>query len=158
MARVEPVAIELGRATQLVSGGDATILAYGATAAAALDAVEILKAEGIDAALVNARFAKPADEEMILEAARRGPIVTVEEHAAVGGFGSAVLEVLAQGGVAARVVRLAVPDRFVEHGVRARLLASISLDAAGIADAVRDVVLGTRGLPKAHRAAGEAVK
>ncbi|MCD6405931.1 MAG: 1-deoxy-D-xylulose-5-phosphate synthase [Planctomycetes bacterium] len=158
VARVEPVAIELGRATQLVSGGDATILAYGATAAAALDAVEILKAEGIDAALVNARFAKPADEEMILEAARRGPIVTVEEHAAVGGFGSAVLEVLAQGGVAARVVRLAVPDRFVEHGVRARLLASISLDAAGIADAVRDVVLGTRGLPKAHRAAGEAVK
>ncbi len=157
LAGVEPIAIELGRATQLVPGGDATILAYGATVAAALDATKVLQAEGINAALVNARFAKPLDEELILEAARKGPIVTVEEHAAVGGFGAAVLEVLADRHAAARVVRLAVPDRFIVHGVRARLLASLSLDAAGIADAVRDA-LETRGLSQAHPAAGEAVR
>jgi len=143
VAGVEPAPVELGRSAFLRDGADATVFAYGVTAAAALDSAALVEHDGVSVAVVNARFAKPLDEGMILAAAARGPIVTVEEHALAGGFGSAVLELLAERGVAARVVRLGVPDRFIEHGARARLLASLSLDAAGIAAAVKSALVGS---------------
>jgi len=154
-AALEP--IRLGGSVSLRDGADATILAYGVTAAAALDAAEMLSREGMEVAVVNARFAKPLDSEAILAAARRGPLVTAEEHSLVGGFGSAVLELLADAGIETRVVRAGIPDRFVEHGARARLLASVSLNAAGLADAVRNAL----GIPpdrKGSRPAAETVK
>jgi len=136
--------VVIGKSAKLRAGGDATILAYGVTAATALDAAEALGEEGIEAAVINARFAKPLDGEAIVEAARRGPIVTVEEHALAGGFGSAVLEFLSREGVCGQVSSLGIPDRFVEHGARARLLASLSLDGPGIASAVRDALARAR--------------
>ncbi len=134
--------VELGRSVTLREGRDATILAYGVTAAAALDAAAMLSRDGIEAAVVDARFAKPLDTEAILAAAARGPIVTAEEHALAGGFGSAVLECLADSGVVAHVARLGIPDRFIEHGARGRLLAAAGLDAAGMAAAVKRALEG----------------
>jgi 1-deoxy-D-xylulose-5-phosphate synthase len=88
--------------------------------------------------VLNARFAKPLDEERILALARRArAVVTVEEHAGMGGFGGAVLELLAARGVCVPVRVLAVPDHFVEHGAPERQRAELGLDAAGIARAVR---------------------
>ena len=144
VAGVETAPLELGRAAVLREGADATILAYGTTVGAALDSAEILSSEGIAAAVVNARFAKPLDADAILAAARRGPIVTAEEHALAGGFGSGVLELLSSKGVPAGVIRLGIADQFIEHGARPRLLASQSLDAAGIAAAVRRAVSAER--------------
>jgi len=146
--------VELGASVVLRDGSDATILAYGVTCAAAMEAAEMLEADGLDVAVVNARFAKPLDEEAILEAARRGPIVTAEEHSLVGGFGSAVVELLSDRGVEASVTRLGIPDRFMEHGARPRLLAGISLNAAGMADAVRALLEAKR--PSRAAASGEA--
>lgn len=150
-AGVAPEPIALGRAAVLREGADATVLAYGVTAASALEAALVLEGEGISVAVVNARFAKPLDEEAVLAAAGRGPIITTEEHALAGGFGSAVLEFLARSGVAARVTCLGAPDRFVEHGKRARLLSSLALDAAGIARAVRAAANGAAHGRKAGR-------
>jgi 1-deoxy-D-xylulose-5-phosphate synthase len=137
---VTPRPIELGRSATLREGPDATILAYGVTVAAALEAARLLERDGTSVTVVNARFAKPLDEDAILAAARRGPIVTAEEHALAGGFGSAVLELLSRAGALVRVKCLGVPDRFVEHGKRQRLLSSLSLDAPGIAAAVKSVL------------------
>lgn len=148
-------AIQLGKSAVLRRGDDATIIAYGVTAAAALEAAETLAEEGIEMTVLDARFAKPLDEEEILAAAVRGPIVTTEEHSLTGGFGSAVLEFLAESGAAVHVVRLGIPDRFVEHGARSRLLASASLDASGLAEAARSA-LGRKAV--AGRAAGEGVR
>jgi 1-deoxy-D-xylulose-5-phosphate synthase len=144
VAGVAPAPVEIGKSALLREGRDATILAYGVTAAAALDAAEALHEEGIEVTVINARFAKPLDGEAILAAARRGPIVTVEEHVLAGGFGSAVLELLSREGVCGQVSSLGIPDRFVEHGARARLLASLSLDAPGIASAVKDALRQAR--------------
>jgi len=86
--------------------------------------------------VVDARFAKPLDAELLAQVARRcGAIVTVEDHALAGGFGSAVLEALAQAAPGALVHRLGVPDRFVEHGDVAEQWRAAGIDAAGIAAA-----------------------
>ena len=98
-----------------------------------------LREEGFDAGVINARFVKPLDREMILKAVENLPVVvTVEEGTLEGGFGSAVLEAVNAAGLDARnVVRLGLPDRFVEHGERGELLAEYGLDATGIAAALR---------------------
>jgi len=145
--------VEMGRSIMLREGTDATIIAYGVTASAALDAAATLAFDGIETAVVDARFAKPIDADMVLAAAERGPIITAEEHALAGGFGSAVLELLADRGIQAQITRLGIPDRFVEHGARPRLLASASLDAAGMAAAVKSAVGSRRGAPRAAREA-----
>jgi 1-deoxy-D-xylulose-5-phosphate synthase len=98
-----------------------------------LEASERLLKRGISAGVVNARFVKPIDEEMITaEAVRTGRILTVEEGSLQGGFGSAVLEVLESRGVHAVVKRQGIPDSFVEHGTQAELLSELGLDAEGI--------------------------
>jgi 1-deoxy-D-xylulose-5-phosphate synthase len=102
----------------------------------ALDAAEILAASGISAGVINARFAKPLDEELILEAAGKyRALVTVEEAYLAGGFGSAILELLESKGLSdsVSIVRLGVPDEIVPHGDPKRLLARYGLDAEGIA-------------------------
>ena len=101
---------------------------------AALAAADRLAREaGIDAAVINARFVNPLDEELILQWARRcGRLLTVEESILAGGFGSAVLELLAERGLALPVSRLGIDDRFVEQGPRELLLSLYGLDAEGI--------------------------
>ncbi len=137
--------IPLGSAEVLAEGADVAILALGAMVYPALEAAERLKEAGIDASLVDARFAKPLDEECIVEVAQRiGKMVTVEENALQGGFGSAVLELLEARGVKCEVKRIGVPDRFVEHGTQAELRALLGLDSAGIEKAVRLITEGAK--------------
>jgi 1-deoxy-D-xylulose-5-phosphate synthase len=131
-------ALPIGVAELLRDGDDAALLVYGTLAHDALEAAAELASDGISTAVLNARFAKPLDEERILALARRArAVVTVEEHAGMGGFGGAVLELLAARGVCVPVRVLAVPDHFVEHGAPERQRAELGLDAAGIARAVR---------------------
>jgi len=126
--------IEPGKAEVLREGGALALVAYGAMVAPALQAARRLAEEGLEATVVNARFAKPLDADLLAGLAARLPLlVTVEDHALAGGFGSAVLEVLAARGLGACVERLGVPDRFLEHGPRPALLADLGLTPDGIA-------------------------
>ncbi len=138
----EPEALEVGRAEVMREGEDAAIIAVGTMAHRALAAAEALADEGIQAAVVNARFIKPLDEELIRELAERtGRLVTVEEGVLAGGFGAAVVELLADAGLCeTRVTRLGIGDEFVPAGDREILLGEWSLTAEGIADAVRGLV------------------
>jgi len=138
---VEP--LSMGRAEVLRSGRDILILAVGSTVYPAISAAETLAAEGLDAGVVNARFVKPLDEELLLDLAEdTGRILCVEENNIVGGFGSAVAELLGEkkGFGGTRIKRLGIPDVFVEHGTQEELRASLGLDAAGIARAARALV------------------
>ncbi len=137
----------LGKCRVLREGPDATILAYGALVAHALAAARRLEAEDLFVGVVNARFAKPIDENMVVTAITRGtPVITLEEHSISGGFGSAVLETANRLGLPTDgVIRLGMaPDRFYEHGSRADQLAEAGLDAASVAAAVRRAILVSR--------------
>ncbi len=128
--------IELGKMEIVRRGNDGAILAYGHMVKEALDAAELLAARGVEIEVVNARFAKPLDQIGIIAlAGRHDRIITLEDHAIMGGFGSAVLELCAaHGPLRAQVRLLGVPDRFVEHGNKALLMKDIGLDPAAIAD------------------------
>lgn len=113
--RIEP--LQLGQAELLRSGGDIAILAVGNMVKVALEAADLLAAEKIQATVVDARFVKPLDEEMVVKLATQTPcLLTLEENAVLGGFGSAVLEVMAKQQVQTPVRCLGIPDSFVEHG------------------------------------------
>ncbi len=126
--------IPLGKAELLREGQDLLILAVGASVYPALSAAEDLQKQGFSATVVNARFIKPLDENLILTlAASHGRVLTVEENVAAGGFGSAVLELLADRGLFGLAVkRLGIPDTFVEHGSQDVLRQKYGLDADGI--------------------------
>jgi 1-deoxy-D-xylulose-5-phosphate synthase len=134
----EPLA--LGTGELLRDGEDVAIVAVGSMVAPALEAAAALESEDISAAVVDARFVKPLDAKLILDVSTRcGAVVTVEENAVEGGFGSAVLELLQEQGLTVPVRLLGIPDRFIEHGPRATLLETNGLSAAGIAEAARDM-------------------
>ncbi|MGA2286234.1 MAG: transketolase C-terminal domain-containing protein, partial [Dehalococcoidia bacterium] len=126
--------LPVGVSELLRSGSDLTIATVGPTAWAALAAAAELAKGGIECAVVNARFVKPLDKETILTlASRSGRLVTIEENALAGGFGSAVLEAIEQMGLTSlRVERIGLPDRFIEHGPQELFRAMFDLDAAGI--------------------------
>lgn len=132
------IELPIGKGELLETGDDVAIIAIGATVYPALQAATTLQNRGIRATVVNARFVKPLDRELILEVVRRtGNLVTVEENALQGGFGSAVLELLsAEGLFDIRVKRIGIPDRFVEHGSQAQLRKDLGIDAEGIAATV----------------------
>jgi len=130
----EMVSLPIGKALVVRTGKRIAILAFGAMLKPALDA-----GEALDATVVNMRFVKPLDVELVRRIAEQHElIVTVEEHQIMGGAGSAVCEALA--GSRTRVLLLGLPDRFVDHGDPGRLLASVGLDAAGIQKSVSDVM------------------
>jgi 1-deoxy-D-xylulose-5-phosphate synthase len=133
--------IELGRGEVIDWGHDGMIVACGTLLKNCLAAAERLREEGFDVGVINARFVKPLDTDTILRAVGTSPfVVTVEEAALAGGFGSAVVEAAADAGLnAAHVRRLGIPDRFIEHAERGELLADLGLDAAGIAAACREM-------------------
>ena len=124
-----------GRGELLRSGKDITILAIGSTVAPSIKAAEHLASQGIDASVVNTRFVKPLDTELILEAINCSQkIITVEENVLSGGFGAAVLELLQKSGISdIEVARLGIPDEFVTHGKQSLLRSIYHLDAQGIA-------------------------
>ena len=126
-------ALPIGRGEVRRSGKKIAILAFGSMLAPSLAA-----AEQLDATVVNMRFVKPLDSELVLRMAREHSLlVTVEENTIQGGAGSAVAECLAQHGVVVPLLLLGLPDRFIEHGDPARMLADCGLDAAGIAASIR---------------------
>jgi 1-deoxy-D-xylulose-5-phosphate synthase len=131
-----PKQIEIGKAEILKdSDGEVAILAYGSRVYPAIEAAKVLERDGIGTTVINARFVKPLDSGLIIALAReKRLIVTVEDAYLAGGFGSAVLELLEENGLAdkVRVVRLGVPDRIVTHGDPNLLLAKYGLDADGI--------------------------
>jgi len=131
--------IELGKSEQLREGYDGTIIACGTTLQAALDAAETLATEGVNCRVVNARFVKPIDTEMIRSAIEdTGFVVTVEEAMLMGGFGSALLEAANEMGLDTRkVTRIGIPDEYVQHQSRPEVLEAMKLDAAGIAEVCR---------------------
>lgn len=135
--------IPFGSSELLRQGRDAVILATGTMVTPALEAAAGLERTGIRAGVVNCRFIKPLDEALILkEAARAGAVITVEEHALAGGFGSAVAELLADRKISVPIRRLGVPDEFIEHGTQHEQRLMLGLTSAGIEAAVRAMVAG----------------
>jgi 1-deoxy-D-xylulose-5-phosphate synthase len=134
--------LSIGKGEVLQDGDDVVIIAIGNMVKPAQVAGERLTAGGISAAVVNARFVKPLDEELILRLAKKtGRVVTVEEHALQGGFGSAVLECIEDNRLSAvKILRIGLPDRFIEHGPQAVLRQKYGLDTDGIFASVRDFV------------------
>ncbi len=133
--------IPIGNGEKVREGKDVAILAIGTMVAPALEAAQELASKGIEATVVNARFAKPLDSELIIDLARRTKrLVTVEENALNGGFGNSVIELLQQSGVSdVPVKNIGIPDEFVEQGAQATLRSKYSLDAAGIAKQVLEL-------------------
>jgi 1-deoxy-D-xylulose-5-phosphate synthase len=112
-----PQILPVGKAEVLADGSDVAILGLGHMMPLAMELAARLEGEGYSAALVNPRFIKPVDREMIVSYAERvAAFVTFEDHVKMGGFGSAVLEVLEEIGSKVPVVRVAWPDQFIEHG------------------------------------------
>jgi len=130
-----PTKLDIGKGEVIREGDDIALIAYGSMVQPALEATDRIKKDGIDATVVNARYVKPLDAELILDIARTHRlIVTVEEAYLAGGFGSAVMELLEANGLQdqVKVVRMGVPDRIVTHGDAKLLLAKYGLDADGI--------------------------
>jgi len=129
--------LRLGRAEVLTEGKDIAILAIGNTVYPALEAQAGLQKRGIQATVVNARFVKPLDRQLIIQLAKEtGHLLTVEENMLQGGFGSAVLELLdTEGLTGVRTKRLGIPDVFIEHGSPQILRRKYHLDAPGITQA-----------------------
>jgi 1-deoxy-D-xylulose-5-phosphate synthase len=134
--------IPIGKGEILREGQDVAILAIGTTVTPALEAARRLAGEGIEATVVNARFAKPLDTELIIELASDiKRLVTVEENTLSGGFGSSVIELLQQSGAGdTQVKTIGIPDEFVEQGSQAQLRAKYGLNAEGIARKARELI------------------
>jgi 1-deoxy-D-xylulose-5-phosphate synthase len=148
--------LELGQAEIFEWGPDGALIAYGSLFTNCVKAAEKLrKDEGLELTVINARFAKPIDRPTILRALEQLPfVITVEEGTLEGGFGSAVLEAANGAGVDTRnLIRLGLPDRFIEHAERNELLADLGLDVNGICKAV---LSASRG--ESHRKNGEMAK
>jgi len=125
--------LPFGKGEMRRTGKRIAILAFGTLLYPALQA-----AQNLDATVVNMRWAKPLDVELLLQvAAGHEALVTVEEGAVMGGAGSAVLEALAAAGMAKPLLQLGLPDQFIEHGDPVKLLALQGLDAEGMEAAVR---------------------
>jgi 1-deoxy-D-xylulose-5-phosphate synthase len=126
--------IPIGKGEIVRHGGDVVILAIGATVAPALEAAQELASNGIEATVVNARFAKPLDAKLIIDLASNiKRLVTVEENTLSGGFGNSVVDLLQSSGVSdIRVKNIGIPDEFVEQGSQPQLRAKYGLDAKGI--------------------------
>ncbi len=143
--------IDIGKGELLRKGEDILILAIGSTVYRSLQAAKRLETAGIRTAVINSRFLKPLDGNLICDWAKRiGKVLTVEENALLGGFGSAVLELLQEQGLfSIQVKRLGIPDLFVEHGPQTLLRAKYGIDENGIFSAVKEMV-GKEGSPSIH--------
>jgi 1-deoxy-D-xylulose-5-phosphate synthase len=133
------VAVELGQAEVYEWGEDGVLIVCGSLFPTCVKAAAALREEGFNIGVINARFVKPLDRATLLRAIEEMPlVVTVEEGTLEGGFGSAVLEAANAAGLdTSRVVRLGLPDRFIEHGERGELLADLGLDVSGLCATLR---------------------
>ena len=134
--------LELGQAEIHKWGSDGILIAYGSLFPTCVKTAQRLRQEGLDIGVINARFVKPLDRQTLLRAVEELPLViTVEEGTLEGGFGSALLEAANTAGLnTSHITRLGIPDRFIEHGERAELLADLGLNVDGICQAVRSAL------------------
>jgi 1-deoxy-D-xylulose-5-phosphate synthase len=140
-----PSPVPIGKGEKLRDGSDGVIFAIGTCAAPALQAAQMLADEGLSLAVVDPRFLKPLDRDLLIaETTRTGLVITVEENVLQGGFGSAVMELLAQEEIFPRIACIGLPDFFVEQGSQEQLQARYGLDAVGIAGRIRKVLGGAR--------------
>lgn len=136
--------VEKGKGELLSMGDDAAIIAVGSMVQEAIKAKDELLQEKINCTLINARFIKPLDANLILNAARKAKfIVTVEEGVLAGGFGSAVLELLNDNHIYMPVVRLGIKDKFIEQGTRQEILDECGLNSKSIVSAVKNFINGS---------------
>lgn len=137
--------IPIGTWEILREGTDAAIITFGTTIPMALKAAKMLERKGIFVKVVNARFIKPMDERLLTEILEENlPILTVEEAVLLGGFGSAVLEFAHDKGYDAKIERMGIPDRFIEHGSVKELLKEIGLTAEEIVNSIIKMVTANR--------------
>ncbi|MEW6245342.1 MAG: 1-deoxy-D-xylulose-5-phosphate synthase [Nitrospirota bacterium] len=143
----EPAALPIGKGELLRDGTDVAIVAIGVTVWQAVQAAERLEREGVSAAVVNARFVKPLDKDLIVGVAKRVCyLVTVEEGCKMGGFGSAVLEALSDEGLAhLRTKLIGLPDWYIEQGPQDLLREKYGLTAEGIYQSVKELMTQTSG-------------
>lgn len=134
-------ALPIGKGRKLRDGKDVAILSLGHIGNLAVTAINKLEQEGLSVAHYDMRFVKPLDEEMLHEVfSTHSKVITIEDGCIQGGFGSAVLEFMADNGYASRLQRLGIPDSYVEHGTQQELWAECGYDEAGIMKAVRAMV------------------
>src|SRR6056297_689384 len=127
-------AVDIGKAKVVRTGDDLLIIGIGRCVNDAMDAAEQLSAQGIESTVVNARFVKPLDADLILDLAEKiKNVVTIEEHVLAGGFGSAILELICDNGLSGcRVKRVGINDVFVEHGSQNELRKDYGIDASAV--------------------------
>jgi 1-deoxy-D-xylulose-5-phosphate synthase len=139
--RVEMQALTPGKGRRLSEGKEIAILSLGHPGNFAAEAVAMLASEGISAAHYDLRYLKPLDSEILQEVCTRFKrVITVEDGAVAGGFGSAVIEWVQNQGYNVQVVRLGVPDRFIGQGSLKELYHECGFDAEGIARAAKDLL------------------
>ncbi|MEI6513058.1 MAG: 1-deoxy-D-xylulose-5-phosphate synthase [bacterium] len=140
--------IQLGKSELMRDGDDLAILAIGSMVTPAWEAANSLSSKGISAAVLNARFAKPLDEKLILQLARRiKHLIIIEENVATGGFGQSVISLLMREGLNDIAIKhLSIPDQFVEHGSISQLRADCGLNTEGIIRAACDLILNQAGV------------
>ena len=141
-----PERIPIGTGEILREGERVAILGYGTGVGKALGAADILAEGGLDVTVADARFAKPLDTGLLAQlAAEHDLLVTVEEGVLSGGFGSGVWEALSEGGLAPRVLRVGLPDRYVTHGAPKLLHEEVGFTAERIAERIEAAVMDPRG-------------
>jgi 1-deoxy-D-xylulose-5-phosphate synthase len=142
-----PQPIEIGAGEILREGERVALLGYGTGVRKALEAADILRDRGIDATVADARFAKPIDAGLVAQlAAEHELLVTVEEGVLAGGFGSAVWETLSDAGLAARILRVGLPDRYVTHGAPKLLHEEVGYTGQRIAERIESAVAQRSGV------------
>jgi 1-deoxy-D-xylulose-5-phosphate synthase len=155
LERVEPIVLPIGRGEVLREGRDVLFVGFGPIVSRAVEAADTLETEGWSIGVINARFAKPLDRQLILDQARgKRLVVTFEESVQTGGFGSAVLAVLEDARMSDPAYRevpvriIGIPgDRFVDHGAVGDLRRTLRLDAQGLTEQVREALDTLRAQP-----------
>lgn len=144
----EVAPIEYGKSEVFRWGEDGMFVAFGALFPTCVAAAERLAKDGLDIGVINARFLRPLDTEVIFKAIHEtNYVVTVEENTLCGGFGSTLLEAANQAGLeTSKIKRLGIPDQFIEHGERSELLADLGLDVAGLMATVHQLAARVRQL------------
>jgi 1-deoxy-D-xylulose-5-phosphate synthase len=138
----DPVALPIGTGELLREGERVAIVGYGSGVQQALGAAELLAEGGLEVTVADARFAKPLDVGLLAQlAAEHDLLVTVEEGVLAGGFGTAVWEALSDGGLAPRILRVGLPDRYVTHGAPKLLHAEVGFTPERIAERIQAAVL-----------------
>jgi 1-deoxy-D-xylulose-5-phosphate synthase len=152
----DPEPLEIGKGEVIIKGSDLLILAIGSMVLPSIKAANILEREGIRSTVVNCRFVKPLDEELLSTLMERiDRVITVEENVLDGGFGSAVLEMMERRGIRkVAIKRIGIPNCFVEHGSQELLREKYGLDPEGIANMARELIYAPTFIARIHHLKG----